>query len=72
MRRADSASDPASVAATEKRRSAAVRTRLDQWFERQGIRPHIVGEFEDSALLAAFGRSGMGAFRPRTGRMRSY
>lgn len=41
---------------------AAVRPRLDQWFERQGIRPRIAGEFEDSALLAAFGRSGMGAF----------
>ena len=41
---------------------AAVRARLDQWFERQGLRPHIAGEFEDSALLAAFGRSGMGAF----------
>jgi LysR family transcriptional activator of nhaA len=41
---------------------AAVRPRLDQWFERQGIRPHVKGEFEDSALLAAFGRSGLGAF----------
>jgi LysR family transcriptional activator of nhaA len=41
---------------------AAVRSRLDQWFEKQGIRPRIAGEFEDSALLAAFGRSGMGAF----------
>ncbi|KQT11395.1 transcriptional activator NhaR [Ramlibacter sp. Leaf400] len=41
---------------------AAVRHRLDQWFERQGLRPRIAGEFEDSALLAAFGRSGMGAF----------
>lgn len=41
---------------------AAVRPRLDQWFERQDIRPRIAGEFEDSALLAAFGRSGMGAF----------
>jgi LysR family transcriptional activator of nhaA len=41
---------------------AAVRARLDQWFERQGFRPHVVGEFEDSALLATFGRSGMGAF----------
>ncbi len=41
---------------------AAVRARLDHWFERKGIRPHIAGEFEDSALLAAFGRSGMGAF----------
>ncbi len=41
---------------------AAIRARLDQWFERQGLRPRIAGEFEDSALLAAFGRSGMGAF----------
>jgi LysR family transcriptional activator of nhaA len=41
---------------------SAVRPRLDHWFERQGIRPHVAGEFEDSALLAAFGRSGMGAF----------
>ncbi|WP_119157143.1 LysR family transcriptional regulator [Caldimonas tepidiphila] len=41
---------------------AAVRTRLDHWFERKGIRPGVVGEFEDSALLAAFGRSGLGAF----------
>jgi len=41
---------------------AAVRARLDHWFERHGLRPRVVGEFEDSALLAAFGRSGMGAF----------
>jgi LysR family transcriptional activator of nhaA len=41
---------------------AAVRPRLDQWFERHNLRPRIAGEFEDSALLAAFGRSGMGAF----------
>jgi LysR family transcriptional activator of nhaA len=41
---------------------AAVRTRLDNWFEQQGIRPRVAGEFEDSALLAAFGRAGMGAF----------
>jgi LysR family transcriptional activator of nhaA len=41
---------------------AAVRARLDQWFERNAIRPRVAGEFEDSALLAAFGRSGMGAF----------
>lgn len=41
---------------------AAVRARLDQWLERHALRPRIAGEFEDSALLAAFGRSGMGAF----------
>ena len=40
----------------------AVRSRLDQWFERLAIRPHVVGEFEDSALLKTFGSSGMGVF----------
>jgi LysR family transcriptional regulator, transcriptional activator of nhaA len=41
---------------------AAVRAPIDQWFERQGVRPHVVGEFEDSALLKTFGASGMGVF----------
>jgi LysR family transcriptional regulator, transcriptional activator of nhaA len=41
---------------------SAVRLRLDQWFERHGIRPRTVGEFEDSALLETFASSGMGAF----------
>lgn len=40
----------------------AVRTRLDQWFEQHAIRPRIVGEFEDSALLKTFGANGMGVF----------
>lgn len=40
----------------------AVRDRLDQWFEQRSIRPRIVGEFEDSALLKTFGASGMGVF----------
>jgi LysR family transcriptional activator of nhaA len=43
-------------------RHAAVRMRLDRWFERESIQPHIVGEFEDSALLATFGAAGMGVF----------
>lgn len=41
---------------------ASVRARLDQWFEREGIRPQVVGEFQDSALLATFGSAGMGVF----------
>jgi len=39
---------------------AASRARLDTWFERRGVRPHVVGEFEDSALLVTFGAAGMG------------
>ena len=41
---------------------AAVRGRLDRWFEHHGLRPRVVGEFEDSALLKTFGASGMGVF----------
>jgi LysR family transcriptional activator of nhaA len=40
----------------------ALRDRLDRWFEQRAIRPRIVGEFEDSALLKTFGASGMGIF----------
>ena len=40
----------------------ALRARLDHWFEQRAIRPRIVGEFEDSALLKTFGTSGMGVF----------
>jgi LysR family transcriptional regulator, transcriptional activator of nhaA len=48
---------------------ASVRLRLDAWFERLGVTPRLVGEFEDSALLATFGSSGMGVF-PASERMR--
>lgn len=40
----------------------AVRVHLDQWFEQNAVRPKIVGEFEDSALLKTFGAAGMGVF----------
>ncbi|MFL9892350.1 LysR family transcriptional regulator [Paraburkholderia sp. RL17-383-BIF-A] len=43
-------------------RHAALRARLDRWFEAQGIRPRIVGEFEDSALMAVFAARGLGVF----------
>lgn len=41
---------------------AFVRPRLDAWFERVGVVPKVVGEFQDSALLATFGSAGMGIF----------
>jgi LysR family transcriptional regulator, transcriptional activator of nhaA len=40
----------------------AIRPKLLQWFEAQGVRPRIVGEFDDSALLNAFGQAGAGLF----------
>jgi LysR family transcriptional activator of nhaA len=33
-----------------------------QWLERRGIRPEVVAEFNDSALMKAFGQSGLGVF----------
>jgi LysR family transcriptional activator of nhaA len=42
--------------------STALRRSLDTWFEAHDVRPRIVGEFEDSALLKAFGQDGAGAF----------
>jgi LysR family transcriptional regulator, transcriptional activator of nhaA len=41
---------------------SSVRNRIDAWFERHGVRPNIVGEFEDSALLKTFAAAGMGVF----------
>lgn len=41
---------------------SALRMTLDLWFEEQGLRPHVVGEFEDSALLAVFAARGLGVF----------
>lgn len=40
----------------------ATRRALDQWFDRLGVRPVVVGEFEDYALLREFGRIGTGVF----------
>jgi len=40
----------------------AIRPALEQWFEAQRVRPRIVGEFDDSALLKAFGQGGAGLF----------
>jgi LysR family transcriptional activator of nhaA len=42
--------------------STALRGALMHWFDQLGIRPHIVGEFEDRALMQAFGQSGVGVF----------
>jgi len=39
---------------------AAVHSRLQAWFELHGLRPIVVGEFDDGALLNAFARAGTG------------
>lgn len=40
----------------------ALRGALSQWLDRLEIRPRILGEFEDSALMQAFGQAGAGVF----------
>jgi LysR family transcriptional activator of nhaA len=42
--------------------NTVLRRSLDQWFESVGVRPVVVGEFEDSALLSVFGQRGAGLF----------
>ena len=39
-----------------------MRPTLDRWFEAKELRPRIVGEFEDSALLPVFAARALGVF----------
>jgi LysR family transcriptional regulator, transcriptional activator of nhaA len=41
---------------------SALRQSLDSWFDRHGIHPRTVGEFDDGALLMTFGQAGAGVF----------
>jgi len=40
----------------------AIRSSLEYWMESLELRPKVVGEFEDSALLKVFGQAGRGVF----------
>lgn len=42
--------------------TSTLRRALEQWFEKQRIRPRIVGEFDDSTLIKVFGQAGKGVF----------
>ncbi len=42
--------------------NTALRRNLDFWFDSKGVRPVVLGEFEDYALLRAFGETGKGVF----------
>jgi len=45
---------------------SALRRHLDEWFEDESLSPRIAGEFDDSALLKAFGEAGVGLFAAPT------
>ena len=42
--------------------NTAFRRNLNFWFESRGVWPMVIGEFEDYALLRAFGETGAGLF----------
>ena len=42
--------------------NTALRRGLEQWFEAEDLHPTVAGEFEDSALLKAFGEAGRAVF----------
>lgn len=42
--------------------NTALRGAVMQWFDQHEIHPRIAGEFEDSALMKAFGQAGVGVF----------
>lgn len=46
--------------------SSALRRGLEQWFEREGIKPILAAEFEDRALMKVFGEAGVGIFTSPT------
>jgi LysR family transcriptional activator of nhaA len=42
--------------------TSALRRGLDEWLDRHGVTPNVVAEFDDSALMKAFGEAGTGIF----------
>jgi LysR family transcriptional activator of nhaA len=42
--------------------NTALRRSLNGWLESHGLTPRVRGEFQDSALMSAFGRAGEGVF----------
>lgn len=46
--------------------SSAMRQRFDFWLAAHKIRPRVIGEFDDAALMKAFGGEGRGVFMTPT------
>lgn len=46
--------------------NSPLRRQLDEWFEIKAVVPDVVGEFDDSALMKAFGEAGVGIFAAPT------
>lgn len=48
-------------------RNNALRGRIDAWLLAHDVRPDVVGEFEDNAMLTTFARDGLGLFFAHAG-----
>jgi LysR family transcriptional activator of nhaA len=46
--------------------SSSVRPQFETWLTRHSLHPRVVAEFDDSALMQAFGREGRGVFMAPT------
>lgn len=46
--------------------ASSVRQQLEGWLARNQLHPRVVGEFDDGALMTAFGREGRGVFMAPT------
>jgi len=46
--------------------ASSVRQQLDGWLVKHKLQPRVVGEFDDGALMTAFGREGRGVFMSPT------
>lgn len=65
VKRSETAHFPASLAELPvllPTHHSTLRSSLDRWFDQHALRPRIVGEFEDSALMAVFAAQGLGVF----------
>ncbi|MFT4513762.1 MAG: LysR family transcriptional activator of nhaA, partial [Planctomycetota bacterium] len=41
-------------------KASAIRHSLEQWLQQKDLRPTVIGEFEDGALMKVFGQAGRG------------
>jgi len=46
--------------------ASSIRQQFEGWLARQQLHPRVVGEFDDGALMTAFGREGRGVFMSPT------
>ena len=42
--------------------SSSLRRALESWFEREGLRPRVVAELDDPALMEVLGQNGLGVY----------